>query len=239
MNVVDFPVPYSLADGATFIPIGCIHWPLCDKAVVRSFVRELHQQPNAFGLLLGDNFDAHRGSYRDHLARWKKDRNSQLHDDKGHLADVLSLATLLRPVSRQLIGVMSGNHYHMFVDQLTSDQKLASELSVPFLGIEATARARFMDKGKERGGLVIAAHHSGRGSYARTWGGDANALHDYEKRWDADIYALAHTHKLGAFAQWQYKVSVGGKVYKRAKMFVRAGTALDHMDERPINSKTV
>lgn len=239
MKVVDFAVPYSQAKGATFIPIGCIHWPLSNKAVVRSFVRELQQQPNAFGMLLGDNFDAHRGSYRNHLAKWTRDRNSQISDDRGHLADVLSLATLLKPVSRQLIGILSGNHYHMFVDQLTGDQKLAAELQVPFLGIEGVARVTFMDGKQKRTPMIIAAHHSGRGSYARTWGGDVNALHDYEKRWDADIYALAHTHKLFAFSSGQYTVSPTGKVVKRQRLFIRAGAALEQQSSMPINSKSV
>lgn len=192
--------------------------------------------PNSRVLLLGDQFEGTRTSYRAFLKSYAKDKNSKQTFDALMEAQVDELVQELEPIKDRIIGVIQGNHYYEFYGDMTSDQLLCQKLQVPFLGVEAGIRLECRDKtGKSRATLRLAAHHHGGSSGGKTFGGDINALHKFEQVWDADILCLGHTHKTLTFMTGQKTIPKQGDVTEglRKRVFLRCGCMRDSSVELP------
>lgn len=181
--------------------------------------------PSNYVLLLGDQFEGTRTSFRAHIRGYSKDRNSQSSIDTLVEREVQDLADELEPIKDRIIGVLMGNHYYEFCSSITSDQLLCQKLGVPFLGCETGIRLDCKKSGKQRAILKIAAHHHGGSSGGKTFSGDANSLHKFEQAWDADCYLLGHTHKTLAFQTAHRTIADRGEPQDttRRRLFVRCG----------------
>ena len=233
MNLVR-EVRVTADDGFTLFPLSCIHWPLTSKKMLDRWLEAVTDTPNSQVLLLGDQFEGTRTSYRAFLRGYAKDTNSKQTFDTLMEAQVDELVGKLEPIKDKIIGVIQGNHYYEFFGDLTSDQLLCHRLKVPFLGVEAGIRLECRDKsGKSRATLLLAAHHHGGSSGGKTFGGDINALHKFEQVWDADIFCLGHTHKTLTFMSGQKTIPRQGDVTEglRKRVFLRCGCMRDHSPE--------
>ena len=213
------------------LPACCLHFPLGEMHLIRKWVEELRTTPNAYGLLLGDSFDAARTHYRSHLRTYTADENSQESLDTFMKEEVRDLAKILKPVAKKILGLVHGNHYWQFLDGTTSEQYLCQVLEIPYLGATAAIRLDFYQGPKDKGAkhqLVLVGHHHGGTSGGRTTGGDVAALQRGESSWDADIYVFGHTHRRVAFKDAQMTLTKKGepRVRERSKVFIRAGAFL-------------
>lgn len=229
MNLVH-EVSFSPKDGFALFPLSCIHWPLTDRKMLRQWKEAVLEAPSSRVILLGDQFEGTRTSYRAFLKSYAKDKNSKNTFDTLMEAQVDELVAELTPIKDKIIGVLQGNHYYEFFGDLTSDQLLCQRLKVPFLGVEAGIRLECRDtKGKGRATLIVAAHHHGGSSGGKTFAGDVGALHRFEQVWDADIFLLGHTHKTLTFMAGKKALQKTGEPLEvvRKLVFARCGCMRD------------
>lgn len=221
------------------MPLCCAHWPEGDKGLLTEWVEQVEADPNAFTLLLGDQFDYARTHYRKHLKKYIEDSNSQVAIDKMHRKEVEALARVLEPVRKKIVGVLQGNHYHQFATGLTNDQLLCELLEVPFLGSAAFFRLEFHEPRSTKTSLTVFAHHTGGCKGSRTQSGDVSALEKMEKGWDADIYVAGHTHRRYSWKQPKLTLTTKGVpvVRERTRVYLRAGALLHGYDETPCSAK--
>ena len=111
LHPTNVSIPYT--DKLKIVPLGCIHWPLTDRQMLNEWVALL-QEPNTYGILLGDSFEFARTTARRYLRAYVGDDTSFTEVDKYMHAEVLKLAKRLSPVRDKILGVIRGNHYHVF-----------------------------------------------------------------------------------------------------------------------------
>jgi len=221
---VDLPIGRS-----HFIPAGCLHWPIGEKPLLKKWIQEVKEAENGFTVLLGDSLDTARTHYRKHIRAYGEDENSQLALDEWHKNDVKELADLLTPIKSRIKGIILGNHYWTYSSGVNSEQYLADLLGIPYLGPVGLIRLDFRDKsGRTRQQATVYCHHSGGSKGGRTTSGDVGALERSELSFDADIYALSHTHRRYATRQSTMSLTPRGepRVEERTKLFLRTGAFL-------------
>lgn len=229
------PIAWTQSFGdSTFIPAGCLHWPIGEKDLLRKWVRTVAETPNAFTMLMGDSLDSARTHYRDHVRAYRSDQNSQIQLDEWNKRDVAELAKELRPIKDKIIGVIRGNHYWEYADGTNSEQELCRQLGLTYLGPVGIVRVDFRDKsGKCRHTLVIYGHHHGGSMGGRTTGGDVAGLERSELSFDADIYVLSHTHRRHGFKVPKLGITSKGpaRITEYTRVFIRSGAFLKGFGE--------
>lgn len=237
------PIAVSMPASFTIIPAGCIHWPIGEKDLLKAWVKELKETPNAYGFLMGDSMDVARTHYRSYLRAYRDDDNSQEALDAYVVEEVGKLAEILRPVAHKILGLVRGNHYWEYVDGTNSEQDLCRRLGIRYLGVTGLVQLRCKLAGSRTRNLTMFAHHTGGTSGGRTTGGDVNALTKQELTWDADIYLLGHTHRRIAFKESNMALTTKGhvpRVVERSKVFARTGAFLKGYDDTkpvPVNAR--
>lgn len=189
--------------GQTFklIPFGDVHRDsnLHADGEWKEFLKRAAEQPNALFLGMGDYLDFMSTGER--LA-WS---NGGFHDTSkdtiNNLAEhwVKTIANELSFMRGRLIGMLGGNHYHVFPDGENSDEKLASKLGTRFLGVSSIVRLSIRGRGKGKNSHTYAydifAHHGAGGG--KLAGSTFNKVEDMIRIVDADLYLMGHDHKLG------------------------------------------
>lgn len=198
--------------------------------LTKQWINRVAKDPLAFTVLLGDQFDLARTTYRKHLKSYIGDGNSPQAIDDMVRGQVSELARLLAPIQNKIVGILRGNHTYQFLDQTFNDQYLSQLLKVPYLGVFSMFRVEFRDKkdGKQRCAMPILAHHSGGCKGSRTAGGDTTALKRMEDGFEATIYAAGHTHRKMSFKSPKLGIPLSGEPVPRemTKVFIRAGAFL-------------
>ena len=226
------PIAYSVPFGrSTFVPAGCLHWPIGEKDLLREWVRQVAEAENGFTILMGDSLDCARTHYRDHVRGYRQDENSQQALDEWMKRDVEALAKELQPIKKKIIGIILGNHFWEFSDGTNSEQYLSRLLDVPYLGPMGVVRLEFRTPSNNncvRHQMTLFAHHSGGGNGGRTTGADVGALERQEASFDADIYCLSHTHRRHGFKVPQLALNRKGqpRLTERTRVFMRTGAFL-------------
>lgn len=225
------PYAFTLPFGtSTFLPAGCLHWPIGEKDLLKEWVRAVAESENGFTILMGDALDCARTHYRKHIRSYNDDENSQEALDGYQRKEIEALADVLRPIKKRIIGAISGNHLWTFNNGTTSDQYLCQLLGIPYLGPYAAIRLDFRHKtdGCIEHHMTVIAHHNGGSQGGRTTGGDVNGVLRMENAFEADIYLLSHTHRRHAHKETVLTVSQRGEpmLRERTKVFVRTGAFL-------------
>lgn len=158
------------------------------KSLFDSFLREASQKDyQHIFLSLGDSIETCSDSERFAL------QSIRLHDDtedsiEGMIAsDVDKYIGKIAPVIKdKCIGVIGGNHYWHFIDNTTSEQRIARGLNAPYLGdatyISLILQYRNTNYTHE---VVIFAHHASSDTRLKRIGATI----------EADIVVGAHTHQ--------------------------------------------
>lgn len=227
MRPITFTLPYP--GKSTFIPAGCLHWPIGEKDLLRQWVKAVARADNGFTILMGDSLDCARTHYRDYIRGYRQDENSQEQLDAWVKQDVAALAKVLEPIKKRIVGSILGNHYWTFCDETNSEQYLCQLLGIPYLGPTGIVRLEFRDsRGSVRGQQILYAHHSGGSQGSRSTSADVASLIRSENSFDADIYCLSHTHRRIAWREPLLTLNAKGqpRITDRTKTFVRAGAFL-------------
>lgn len=218
------PLHIELADKKiVLIPACCIHYPLGDKTLLKEWIDKLKKTKGAYAFLIGDNFDAERTHFRDHLRSYRSDETSIEVFDAFMQRDVDGLAKILKPVSKKILGVVRGNHYHQFADGTNSDQRLCRAIGVPYLGALSLVRLA-----TPSGEITVYIHHTAGSGGSRTIGGDAGGLQRQETGWMADVFLAGHTHRKFAWKECKLGMTRGPKPepVQHTVVFARCGTFL-------------
>ena len=231
MKCLHVDVPYN---DWTLIPLCCIHYPIGEKDLLKGWVDRLRSDPKARGVLLGDSMDEYRTHYRRALRAYTDDENSQEAQFEYHRDQIRKLAKILRPVSKQIFGVIRGNHYVEFRDGTNSEQYLCQLLGLSYLG--AMAFLRVSMKTRENSGdynnskkvVKMLLHHTGGSGAAKTAGGDVNALEKLKKEYEVDLIIAGHTHRRGVTPISTLTVTDRGEpeVIEKPILLVRSGGLL-------------
>jgi predicted phosphodiesterase len=222
------PLAYKESGPITLIPASCLHYPLGEETLIKSFVKRVKNDKTARVILMGDMLDQDRTTRRKHRKSYVADSNSVYsHDDRHNRADVVALAEILEPIRDKVYGVLQGNHYYEYATGVTSDQYLCELLDVPYCGPVGVFRVTMSSRGSQKN-LVIWSHHSGGTQGGRTLGGSVNALLRQEASWDADIYLMGHDHRRIAWRESTLSLSAGRdpKVVEHTRVFARVGAFL-------------
>jgi predicted phosphodiesterase len=222
------PLAYEEGEDITLIPVSCIHYPVGEKKLLTKLVERVESLPNARVILMGDMLDQDRTTRRKHRKSYVADSNSvESHDDRHNRKDVEDLASILRPISTQVYGVLQGNHFYEYATGVTSDQYLCELLDIPYCGPVGVFRVTLSRAGSKRN-LTIWSHHSGGTQGGRTLGGSVNALLRQESSWDADIYLMGHDHRRIAWRESTMALTAQGEpeVVEHTRVFARVGAFL-------------
>jgi predicted phosphodiesterase len=179
-------------------------------------------------MLLGDSMDCARTHFRKHIRSYQEDGNSQAQLDKWMRQDVRDLAKVLKPIKDRIVGVVRGNHYWTDLQGINSEQHLANDLEIPYLGSMAMVRVDFKDGDKTRQSITIWGHHHGGTRGSGSTSGDVMALERIAGGFEADIYAVGHTHRTVATKLPRITLTGGPnpQAVEHTRVFVRAGAFL-------------
>lgn len=150
---------------------------------------------DSFFIGLGDFLDIASPSNRERL------RMAGLYDSilKGLDNEVENqmdkVMEVLRPTRGRWLGILAGHHYHEFLDKTTVEDRFCESLDAPFLGDSALIRIIFKDKGKRQQASCTLLVHHGVGSGQSTTA-PLNKLEKLAAYFEADLYMMAHHHKL-------------------------------------------
>lgn len=227
LHPISVDIPYK--SEITIMPLGCIHWPHTDRMLLNAWVNRV-KKTGAFVLLLGDTFDWSRSTVRNYMRGYVGDSNSMKEIDRWVVQDILKLAAILKPIRKQIIGIVKGNHNHILTSMgsINSEQYLAQQLGTNYLGSTGIVRLDLVDTVKERkfqrDSLVIWLHHTG-GSNAVTPAAVTTALIKQRDKIDADIYITAHTHDCFGRIETVRRVNRSGSphIVEEDLCFVKAG----------------
>ena len=230
MKCLHVDVPYN---DWTLIPLCCIHYPIGEKDLLKRWVDRLRSDPHARGVLLGDSMDEYRTHYRSHIRAYTDDENSAEAQFSYHKEQIRELAKILKPVAKQILGVLRGNHYVEFRDGTNSEQYLCQLLGLNYLGVMSFLRISMSTKRTSRPKsdkktLKVLLHHTGGSQGGRTTSGDVAALERLEAGFEADIYIAGHTHRRFGWPNSAMGVSDLGEpqVVEKTRIFIRSGGLL-------------
>src|ERR1035437_195818 len=156
--------------------------------------------------------------------------DSILHGDKRSSAtdkakDIFSecdeLMEIFAPIKHRILGLGDGNHEgKLIIDNVGSPIKhICNQWKIPYLGYSGFLKIQPPRRFHNR--PAIAYYHHGAAAGRKT-GGGINRLEELPQHWGADMYFMAHSHKLGE--TYQVFVDWNGVT---EKLFVNTGGCLE------------
>ena len=128
----------------------------------------------------------------------------------------------------RIIGLLEGNHYGVFSSGgMTTTQEMCNILRCRYLGVNTFTRLSFASKTKRNCSIDIFAHH-GKGA-SRLIGGSLNTVEQMIGTAEADIYLMAHDHKLntGKVSRLHLQFGSNGLILKdKTMLLARSGSFL-------------
>lgn len=146
---------------------------------------------------MGDYLDSYSTSERAVMYDSKLHESTRKREEEETKSRVDSLARELAFMKGRLIGLMGGNHFPLFSNGTTGDQRLADKLDTPYLGACTAVRLTFARGNKSATATVdIFAHHGKGGGITAT--GRMAAVEKLQTVCDADIFLMGDNHARGA-----------------------------------------
>lgn len=220
-------------DTLTLMPFGCVHAdnPGFREPLWRQYLTELQNTPNAYGIGLGDYWDAWRTHARTHLKSYVEDDNSfEALDSMVREKAQGFHRKYLVPVQNRILGLSEGNHYHEFQSGMTDTQYLCDLMKVPYLDkpcfMRLTVKCRY-GSGELRTMKVfrILIHHGDWSAGNGRIGSDMMSIENKSLGFEFDIYIFAHTHRCYGVHIPTLTIPIVGKLepLERPRAFMRAG----------------
>ena len=227
------------SDTITLIPFGCVHAddPGFRPALFKACLQRLKDDPNAYGIGMGDYQNFLRSTARKHLQSYVADENS--FDDLDPLIKNRAeqfYKDWLKPVEKKLIGLAEGNHYYQNRKGITDTQWLCEFAGCNYLDKPAFLRLKICYKQKWSRVFKVLIHHGDwSGGFGRI-GGDFNAMENKGLLGFGafDIFLFGHTHRKGGFKVPVMDLSDRQelRLIERTKLFVRTGCFMAGYDPK-------
>lgn len=239
----DFTIHYFRIEFQKFgepiylLPFGDVHKssPMHHAEKWAEYLEWAKTKPRSYFLGMGDFDDLASTSERLVLG------DASLHDstiktlEELYLNNVKKFCKDIEFMKGRLIGLMGGNHYGVFSNGMTTDQKMCEILKCKYLGVNTFIRLSFIKKGNksQRMSVDIFAHH-GRGS-GRTVGASLNPVHAMGNIAEADIYLMGDNHQKDLAHKEKLKLVTsrveGVSLTHRKQLFARTGSYLKGYEE--------
>lgn len=227
LHRVSIPV-HNLNKPTYLIPYGDIHRfaPLCDVDKWLEFCKEYSTKKDTLFLGMGDYDDLASMSERKAL------NSCDLHEatldtfDRIYAERCEKLAKELSFMKGKLVGLLEGNHYGVFMNGMTTTQKLCELLNCKYLGCSAFIRLSFILGGKASS-IDIWANHGTAAS--RTLGSSISSVEKMEQVAEADIYLSGHDHRKYAALKAKLRLGTGNggiRLNQRQILLGRTGSFL-------------
>ena len=186
----------------------------CDIKSIENQIEWIKKQKDLLVIMMGDTINcALRGSV-----------GAGSYDDIMNPSEQIDYAIkLLEPIKDKIVGMHNGNHPARVYNATTVNPEkfIATSIGVPYLGDTCFHHIRF---GKQT--YIFFSAHGSTGS--ATAGGALNTCMKYATPFNADLYAMGHTHQLGSYSQESYEVNKQNKTMDiKKKYFVLTGGYLN------------
>jgi hypothetical protein len=211
------------------IPFGDVHHDSqhCARDVWDRFISYLKtERKNLILLGMGDYLDFMRCHDRAASLDIKKSGMDVVRDLLNNYAEkeLYSFKQEVWPFRKHFIGLISGNHYFEFGNGIAhSDERLANELGVPYLGVCCGITLTLRSKTGSASIRIIAHHGTGA---ATTLGGGLNRVHRFLYGWDADIALMGDNHQRSLSSTGDKLSFNHGKLNSRCQWIARTGSFL-------------
>jgi len=228
MDIITKRVDISAKKPFTLIPISDIHMGNagCNEKLLKDTVAFV-KKTGAYTVLLGDMIDA-----ISHLdKRFEMDSIADrfhAHFDNLHYAQTEAVIKALKPIKKQIIGAMPGNHEHTVKKRSSFDstKMLCDDLDVPQLSDPSFIRTILSRSGDTRVIDIFGSHGLFVGG-GRKSGAKINNLRDIAAGFSADIYLAGHSHQLFTISDNVIGVSPAGTMVNKRRFFVNTGSFLE------------
>jgi len=186
----------------------------CDMNAIKRQIAWIKNNPNVVVIMMGDTVNC----------ALKHSPGAGSFDDDKNPSDQIDFAIeLLTPIKNKIYGIHNGNHGNRIYNETTisPEKVIAKSLGVPYLGDTCFHYVRF----KSQSYIIFSAHGSTAGTSIT---GSFNSCMKYAQYAHADIYAMGHTHQLGAQSQVHYMVDKQNKtLIKKKRDFILTGGYLN------------
>jgi len=216
--------------------VGDIHWNHvgCDRDAVYRKINRIKSNPNARWIGMGDynefigwkdpRFTARAVSYDVRVQEWSDWAQSQSE----------AIIKLLTPIKDQCIGLLWGNHEYSIYNwnslgRNVVQQLLAPALETRFLGYESMLRILVQDTKRTRYTVGVYCHHGYGGG--KLMGSKALTLERLPSSYDANIFAMGHTHTPIVFPRDRLVLTENGNYIRQPIMLLNTGSFLKMKQE--------
>jgi hypothetical protein len=156
---------------------------------------------------------------------------------EGIMGQIRKTSYEFEPIVSQCLGIGTGNHEEKIANKYHVDptREMSIILKVPYLGFSSFIRVLvFRNNSKScRYSFVIHATHSTRAP--RKSGGKINVAEDNTLAYDADIYAVAHSHGMVTSKIERLGISIRGKPQYREKAYIVTGSSMENSKQGTMN----
>jgi hypothetical protein len=230
-------IPCSMTKNqyAIIMPIGDVHYGI-DAFPRDLFIKYLQwgMERGAWFLGMGEYLDFTSQSQRAILQTLRDSTRKNLDDMVRQLAD--EYIEMISFTKGRWLGILRGDHTHIFLNGRNVDQYIAQKLETKYLGFNAHLCIYPKNIKDENAATYIYAHH-GVGT-SRTIGGQFTRLEDIANGFrDLDIVMMGHCHSKGTIPLDRQCLTRNGIHYHRTIYFVRTGSWLrGYVSHEPFNT---
>lgn len=197
----------------------------CDLDMIRAGVKWLTDEPNRYGVIVGDLLNA---ALRDSV--------SDVYSESMNVKDSRKmLARILAPARDRILGVVSGNHDHRVYKSVGDDiaEILCTDAGLPYYQGQAFLSLKVgWDRNQSRQQArrpvcyaIYLTHGFGGG---RMVGGKANNLVRLADIVGADLYVAGHTHTPLVIPAVRWVCDTNrSTIIEQQRLFVATGASLD------------
>ena len=226
MNTIIEEIKITGSKPVTLIPMSDTHVGHADHD------RELFQKTinwikkhNAYVILLGDLIDGI-------IQRDKRFENNSIapefrdHLDNLHYKQTETFIDMVRPIKKQIIGIMGGNHEITVKKAFSYDaiSVMAKELNIPILTDPSYVILRFRDNNSTMLYTIFCSHGCWMGGRKR--GSKINSMEDKMADFDFDMICAGHTHDKWVSTRKRIGVSKNGLLQGNRRIFINTGSFL-------------
>lgn len=227
MNVIEHEMNISGKEPAVIIPISDTHVGHAGTEIsqIKKLVTWIKKQPNTRVVFLGDMIDAI--SLRD--PRFEMDSiHTDFHNevDNLHWAEIRALVKVFKPIKKQIIASLSGNHESSIKKHYSIDaHEIINELlDIPHLTDPGFVRLKLKRTKTSAFNFDMWCTHGLKIGGGRKLGSKVNNLTDTAADFSADLYMGGHSHTLFEVADEFIEVNKVGQLVAKRQHYVNTGT---------------
>jgi len=146
--------------------------------------------------------------------------------DNLHHKQTESFIEAVRPIKKQIIGIMGGNHELTIKKSFSYDaiSVIGKELDIPVLTDPAYVSIRFKNGGSTMLYNIFCSHGCWMGGRKR--GSKINSMEDKMADFDFDMICAGHTHDKWVSTRKRIGISKNGLLYSNRRIFINTGSFL-------------